>query len=108
MEQGIKGDGTLAYGYNFDWQSRVFFAPRGTPAIVPTAFASQAFEEAVSIFDDDRYRDAVDQIADFAATRLNRPRERDDEICFSYTPLDESVIFNASLLGAECLMRSSD
>ncbi|HTH51592.1 MAG TPA: hypothetical protein VL501_06650, partial [Pyrinomonadaceae bacterium] len=107
-ELSICDGNTLAFGYNFDWQSRVFFAPGGTPTIVPTAFASQAFAEAAEIFEDGSYRDAVQAIARFAATRLNRPVEADDEVCFSYTPLDESVIFNASLLAAECLIRSDD
>jgi hypothetical protein len=105
---GIRTEHTLAYGYNFDWQSRVFFAPKGTPAIVPTAFASQAFYEAAELFDDERYSRALDEIAAFVVNGLNRPVETGDEICFSYTPLDESVIFNASLLAGECLMRSSD
>jgi hypothetical protein len=105
---GIRGEDTLAFGYNFDWQSRVFFAPKGTPTAVPTAFASQAFAEGAAAFGDERFADAVQQIAIFAATRLNRPVEADDKICFSYTPLDESVIYNASLLAAECLMRSED
>jgi hypothetical protein len=108
LDLGMRDGDTLAYGYNFDWQSRVFFAPKPTPTIVPTAFASQAFAEAAADFADDRYRNAVQQIAAFAATRLNRPEETDDEVCFSYTPLDESMIFNASLLAAECLMRSSE
>ena len=45
----------IAWGYNFDWQSRVFFAPRGTPTIVPTAFAARAFVEAADAFGDDEY-----------------------------------------------------
>ena len=108
LELGIREGDTLAYSYNFDWQSRVFFAPKGTPTIVPTAFASQAFAEGAAGFNDARYTDAVQQIASFAATRLNRQVETDDEICFSYTPIDESQIFNASLLAGECLTRSDD
>ena len=108
LDLGIPGDGTLAFGYNFDWQSRVFFIPKGTPTIVPTAFASQAFREAAESLGDDRYCDAVQQIARFAATKLNRPVETDSEICFSYTPVDTSCIYNASLLAAECLARSND
>src|SRR3569623_285158 len=104
LGMGIREDGCLAFGYNFDWQARVFFAPRGTPTFVSTAFASQAFAEGFAVIGDDRYEDAVQQIATFAATRLNRPVETDDEVCLSYTPLDESVIFNASLLAAECLI----
>jgi hypothetical protein len=105
-ELGIRDGQTLSFGYNFDWQSRVFYAPEGTPTIVPTAFASQAMAEAADLFDDEAARVQVEEIARFAATRLNRPIETNDEICFSYTPIDRSVIFNASLLAAECLVRS--
>lgn len=97
----------MAFGYNFDWQSRYFYAPRGTPAIVPTAFASLAFFEAFDAFKDERFSNAVNEIAVFVESGLNRFIETDDEVCFSYTPLDRSVIYNASLLAAECLARAS-
>lgn len=99
------GRATMAFGYNFDWQSRVFYAPLGTPAIVPTAFASQALMEAFDAFGDEKYLDAADEICRFILTDLNRSDETDDEVCFSYTPIDRSVIFNASLLAGECLAR---
>lgn len=104
---GQTGDGrsTTAFGYNFDWQSRSFFAPTGTPAIVPTAFASQALIEAYRVFEDEKYLSAAVEICDFILAGLNRSNETDDETCFSYTPLDHSIIFNASLLAGECLAR---
>src|SRR5689334_18458625 len=34
-----------AWGYNFDWQSRNFFAPRELPTVVATAFAARALVE---------------------------------------------------------------
>src|ERR1043166_878348 len=110
LEKGIVGktnDGrpTMAFGYNFDWQSRVFFAPVGTPAVVPTAFASQALVEAYQAFGDESYLAAATQICEFVLSGLNRPVETDDEVCFSYTPLDNSIIFNASLLAGESLSR---
>jgi hypothetical protein len=37
----LEGGSGVAWGYNFDWQGRAFFAPRGTPTIVPTAFAAR-------------------------------------------------------------------
>ncbi len=108
FEQKITGktsDGrlTIAFGYNFDWQSRVFFAPLGTPAIVPTAFASQAFIEAYEVFENEKYLTAATEICNFILNELNRPVETDDEVCFSYTPVDNSIIFNASLLAGESL-----
>ncbi len=92
-----------AFGYNFDWQSRAFFAPQGTPTIVPTAFANQAFIEGYEVFKDEKYLATAQQICEFIVNDLNRVEETADELCFSYTPLDKSVIFNASLLAGECL-----
>lgn len=104
---GKSADGrrTLAFGYNFDWQSRNFFAPVGTPAIVPTAFASQALVEAYELLEDERYLNAAREICDFVLSKLNRSIETEDEICFSYTPIDNEVIFNANLLAGESLAR---
>lgn len=92
-----------AFGYNFDWQSRAFFAPVGTPTIVPTAFAARAFLEAYQLFKEEIYLETLREICEFIRTDLNRIDESDDEICFSYTPLDRSVIYNASLLAGETL-----
>lgn len=92
-----------AFGYNFDWQSRAFFAPQGTPTIVPTAFAARAFLEADALFKTPEYLSTAQEISRFIVEDLNRPFETSEEICFSYTPLDTSIIFNASLLAAETL-----
>ena len=99
------GRPTTAFGYNFDWQSRAFYVPLGTPAIVPTAFASQAFVEAYLIFADEKYLEPAKEICNFILNCLSRPVEMHDELCFSYTPTDSSVIYNASLLAGECLAR---
>ncbi|MFM8441117.1 MAG: hypothetical protein ACKN97_07495 [Acidobacteriota bacterium] len=96
-------DAGLAWGYNFDWQSRAFFAPKGTPTIVPTAFAARAFAEGAELFGDHTYAEKVIGVSTFIRGTLNRSFETDTELCFSYTPLDTSLIFNASLLAAESL-----
>lgn len=101
--QAIRDGDTLAFGYNFDWQSRAFFAAKGTPTIVPTAFAARAFLEAYETFGDERFLDDLRGICRFIVTRLERPVDTPDELCFSYTPQDRSVIYNASLLAAETL-----
>src|SRR5262249_45402018 len=40
---------------------------------------------------------------DFILNDLNRSEDKPDEICFSYTPLDRTRVFNASLLAGETL-----
>jgi hypothetical protein len=103
-----------AWGYNFDWQGRAFYAPRGTPTVVPTAFAVRALDEAAREFgadssegasrvDSSKYVEAARAACEFIARDLNRSDESPEEVCFSYTPLDRTRVFNASLLAGEAL-----
>ena len=101
------GEPTKAFGYNFDWQSRAFYAPKGTRTIVPTAFAARAFIESYQLFGDDDDLDFVVDICRFIVGDLNRPHEDENTVCFSYTPRDRSLIFNASLLAGETLASAS-
>ena len=99
----LKGFKGAAWGYNFDWQSRSFFAPRGTPTVVPTAFAARALCEAAEVFGQEEYLPFARTIGDFILNDLNRSEESDEEVCFSYSPLDQTRVFNASLLAGEAL-----
>jgi hypothetical protein len=92
-----------AWGYNFDWQGRAFFAPRGTPTVVPTAFAARALAGASQFFGDDGHLRLAREACEFILRDLNRGDETGEEFCFSYTPLDRTRVFNASLLAAETL-----
>ncbi|HEV2837200.1 MAG TPA: hypothetical protein VGW58_17910, partial [Pyrinomonadaceae bacterium] len=59
----VDGYSGAAWGYNFDWQSRNFFAPRDTPTIVPTAFAARAIVEGAKSLRDVR-QDGQDLLQD--------------------------------------------
>lgn len=101
----IDGEGSAwtAWGYNFDWQGRAFFAPRGTPTIVPTAFAVRALLEGWRQFGDESYLRFARRAATFVMRVLPRTIETADEICFAYSPIDRTRVFNASLLAGELL-----
>ena len=103
-----------AWGYNFDWQGRAFYAPRGTPTVVPTAFAVRALTEAVAALDTPgeegtvsggvwEYLTAATGACQFILEDLHRSDETEEEVCFSYTPGDRTRVFNASLLAGEAL-----
>jgi uncharacterized protein YyaL (SSP411 family) len=102
-EMRIQGYSGAAWGYNFAWQSRNFFAPQGTPMIVPTAFAVRALLDAHRAFGGDTYLKMARSSCDFVLQDLKRTVETAGELCFSYSPLDNTRIFNASLLAAETL-----
>jgi len=101
----ISGYSGAAWGYSFDWQSRHFFAARGTPMIVPTAFAARALLQAADGFRDKRYLEIARSSCEFIVHDLKRTFETEDEACFSYSPIDQTCVFNASLLAAETLAR---
>jgi hypothetical protein len=99
----ISGYSGIAWGYNFDWQSRHFFAPCGTPMIVPTAFAARALLQAAETFGAERYLEIARSSCEFILHDLKRTVETKDELCFSYSPVDQTCVFNASMLAAETL-----
>jgi hypothetical protein len=92
------------WGYNFDWQSRVFFIPRGTPNIVCSSFIGHALLDVWEALHEQRALDLAVPIAQFFLRDLNRITEGDG-FCFSYTPVDTHAVHNANLLGASLLIR---
>jgi hypothetical protein len=103
-ESAIKtSNSAIAWGYNFDWQGRAFFAPIGTPTVVPTAFVAKAFIEAYQTFSDENHLKIARKTCEFIINDLKQTHQTADEICFSYSPIDETRVFNASLLACETL-----
>jgi hypothetical protein len=92
----IDGYSGAAWGYNFDWQSRNFFAPREMPTIVATAFAARALIEGGQ-------QDEARSVCEFIVKDLPRSVDNSSEVCFSYAPNSNTRVFNASLLAAEVL-----
>ena len=75
----ITGYSGAAWGYNFDWQSRHFFAPRNTPMIVPTAFAVRALLQAANTLQDKQYLRIARSSCDFILDDLQRSVDTQDE-----------------------------
>lgn len=99
----LKDQHGAAWGYNFDWQGRAFFARQGTPAIVPTAFVARALLAGANALGEPTYLTAARSVCDFILTDLNRTIDTDEELCFSYTSMDTTQVYNASLLAGETL-----
>lgn len=93
-----------AWGYNFDWQSRTFFRPRGAPTIVNTAFIGHALLDCYEYTGLQQALDMAIPIKEFILNDLHRTR-KDETFCFSYTPVDTDVVHNANMLGSSILSR---
>jgi rhamnogalacturonyl hydrolase YesR len=93
------------WGYNFDWQARAFFQPANTPTVVATTFVGCALLDAWEITGNRKYLDMARSACDFILQDLNRTTDPNKTFAFSYSPLDRSVVYNASLLGSRLLSR---
>ncbi|MGD9579208.1 MAG: delta-aminolevulinic acid dehydratase [Syntrophorhabdus sp.] len=92
------------WGYNFDWQSRVFFVPKYTPTVVNSAFIGHALLDTYASAGLTRAREMALPIGDFILSSLHR-MEENGTICFSYTPIDYYFVHNSNLLAASILIR---
>ncbi len=104
LKYSSKGYSGYAWGYNFPWQSRVFYVPPYTPTIVNTTFIAHALLDAFEKWEEREFLDIARSSCDFILKDLNRRVEEDFQV-FSYTPIDRLMVFNASLLGAGLLAR---
>lgn len=104
IEVKTSGYSGSCWGYNFDWQSRLEFMPDKTPTVVATSFVSYSLMDAYDITQDKNYLDEAVSSCDFVLNDLNRTYN-DNGFIFSYSPLDNMQVYNASLLGSRLLSR---
>jgi len=99
--KGYSGD---CWGYNFDWQSRAFYLPKYTPTIVNSSFIGHVLIDTYRYTKIEKALEMAISIKNFILNDLNRTEE-DSTICFSYSPIDNTLIHNANLLGSSLLIR---
>ena len=105
LELTSKGYSGACWGYNFDWQARAFFQPKNTPTVVASTFIGNALLDAYEITGDKNLLRTARSVCDFILKDLNRTYDDKGNFAFSYSPMDSSVVFNASLLGSRMLSR---
>lgn len=97
-----KGYSGACWGYSFDWQSKAFFLPIYTPTVVATSFVVEALLNAYEITNEHKYLDIAISSKEFILNDLNRI-EKERGFMFSYSPLDNRAVYNATLLGSKTL-----
>jgi rhamnogalacturonyl hydrolase YesR len=105
LELQTPGWSGSAWGYNFDWQARAFFQPKHTPTVVATTFITYALLDAYEITGKKILLQTARSACDFVLKDLNRTFDNNSDYAISYSPLDNTQVFNASLLGARLLSR---
>lgn len=90
-------NGGMAFGYNFNWQSSVFYVPAFTPNVIATSFSVFALSEGRTAFG---WNVDLRAFLPFYERVLNLFEDDEGHLWISYTPGDRLRIFNSSILGA--------
>jgi len=94
-KNAVKGAHGLGWGYNFDWQSTLFFAPRDSPNAIVTVFCGEAFVKAFETLGDEEYLRVAEMAARFLCHDLPHLHDTQDELCIGYVPFSlKSIVLN--------------
>jgi hypothetical protein len=102
INNSSKGYPGYCWGNSFDYISRSFYLPKGTPTLVWTALIGHHFVEAYRALRDPKYLEVAMGAGRFILEGL--PRIPGPEgYCLSYICGRETAVHNANLLGARLL-----
>jgi len=105
IENRSKGYSGACWGNHFDYQSRVFFLPKGVPTIVWTSLIGHAFLDGYDHFKKEEYLQIAISACEHILHDLSRSSEGNGT-CISYIPLQNSQVHNANVLGGSLLART--
>jgi len=103
-EDAERGYSGACWGNKFDYITRFFYLPAGTPIVVWTAHNAHAYVDAYEQLGDRKYLDIARSAAEFILRDLPRHHENGTE-CISYVPIGDHPVHNANVLGASLLAR---
>lgn len=95
----------LCWGNHFDYQSRVFYLPKGEPTVVWTALIAHAFLDGWEVLGEERLLKVAASACHFILHDLER-RPEGSGVCIGYIPSGYHAIHNASMLAAAVLART--
>lgn len=95
------------WGYDFHWAARNANIPAYQPTVVATGIISNALFINWQQTGNDRSRKHCLSAAEFVIKNLQRTIDSDGDLCFSYSPFDRQVVYNASLKGARILAQAN-
>jgi len=94
------------WGYNFDWQARAFFVPKGTPNVITTCYVVRALLAVYEQDNDSSYLKAANSAASFINEVLYT--ESNSRRYYAYIPGEKVLVHNASLWGAAIVAHVGD
>ena len=91
------------WGYDFDWEARYAPIPAYQPTIVATGFIVNSLFECYKITGNEKAKELIINTRDFILKDINRSYANNGTFCFSYSPFDKQIVYNASMKGVRIL-----
>jgi polysaccharide biosynthesis protein VpsJ len=105
VERQSKGYTGSCWGNHFDYQSRTFYLPKGTPTVVWTSLIGHAFLDGFEHFKTESYLDIAISACEHILSDLTA-FPANEGVCIAYVPGKDSLVHNANTLGASLLIRT--
>lgn len=103
-KNSCKGYSGICWGNHFDYRTRLYYLPAGSPTVVWSALVALTFVEAFERTGNAGYLQVARSTCDFVLRDLERVKgERG--FCISYIPTAPVVVHNANTLAAALLAR---
>ena len=94
----------ISWGYPFDWHSPIFI-PKNTSTSIPTVTIGDGFYKLFEVTNDKKYINICKEICIFFINDLKITYNKNNAICYSYTPLDDYQVHNTNLFMGEFLTK---
>jgi hypothetical protein len=91
------------WGYDFDWAARYTNIPAYQPTVVATGIITNALFVYYKDTGNKKALELCISASEFVLKDLNRTTDGDGDFCFSYSPFDKQVVFNANMKGVRLL-----
>jgi len=104
LENSVKWDKGIGWGYNFNWEAATVMIPARTPISVVTSIVTRLLISAYELTQREYYLNVLREVMEFFLNDLNKFKLKSG-VCFSYTPIDDMMVHNANLMIAEALVK---
>ncbi len=105
QELQSSGYSGACWGYNFDWESRYDSIPAFTPTAVATGIITNSLFTNHQFCENKSCKELCINAAQFVLNDLNKTFEG-EKFCYSYSPLDRQIVFNATMKAARILAQA--
>jgi polysaccharide biosynthesis protein VpsJ len=105
VENQSPGYSGACWGNHFDYQSRSFYLPKGTPTIVWSSLIGHAFLDGYNHFKNKQYLQVADSVGQHIMRDL-RTHPEGEGACINYIPGSDCWVHNSNTLGGSFLART--